>query len=255
MPSPLPQYNVPALEKGLDILEALAADSVPQSLGELAQQLNRSSSELFRMLNCLERRGYLLRDPVSGKYGLSLKLYALSHTHSPVEKLLQASAGPMLALTESMRESCHLSVLDRGRLLVVAQRESPEPIRISIEAGGRFDPLRTNSGRLLLAGLPPTERSAALDSIDAWSSLKPAARKLVLSQLDSLVDSAVAQTESETIEGVQDFATIVGPPAGAFRAALAVTRLKSKQRSKTDPELVAALLHTAQQINANLGLA
>ncbi len=34
-----PQYPVPALEKGLDVLETLAAVSVPQTLAELAARL------------------------------------------------------------------------------------------------------------------------------------------------------------------------------------------------------------------------
>ena len=70
-----PNYPVPALEKGLDIVETLAAAAVPQSLAELADALDRSSSELFRMLNCLERRGYVKRDGSSGKYALTLRLY------------------------------------------------------------------------------------------------------------------------------------------------------------------------------------
>jgi len=69
-----PEYPVPALEKGLDLIETLASVAVPLSLSELANQLDRGTSELFRMLNCLERRGYVTRDVVSGKYGLTLKL-------------------------------------------------------------------------------------------------------------------------------------------------------------------------------------
>ena len=51
-------YPVPALEKGLDLLELLSARADPQSLTALARTLGRSSSELFRMITCLERRGY-----------------------------------------------------------------------------------------------------------------------------------------------------------------------------------------------------
>ena len=70
----LPAYSVPALEKGLDILEALSASSQPQSLSGLAHLLERNSNEIFRMLNLLERRNYVLRDE-SGGYRLSLRMY------------------------------------------------------------------------------------------------------------------------------------------------------------------------------------
>ena len=35
------------------------------------------------MLACLEERFYVLRDGQAGRYYLSLKLFQLSHTHSP----------------------------------------------------------------------------------------------------------------------------------------------------------------------------
>ena len=167
----MPKYHVPALEKALDVLEALAASSVPQSLADLARTLKRTSSELFRMLTVLERRSYVLKDPVTGSYSLSLKLYELGHTHSPVERMVGVASRPMRELADDVRESCHLSVLSRGSLMILMQVESPEKLRLSIEVGARFPALHTSSGRLLLAYLPeartggfPCERSRSAGS-------------------------------------------------------------------------------------------
>jgi DNA-binding IclR family transcriptional regulator len=44
---------------------------------QLSRALGRGSSELFRALATLERRGYLRRDPVSGVYEPILRLYEL----------------------------------------------------------------------------------------------------------------------------------------------------------------------------------
>lgn len=238
-----PNYPVPALEKGLDILEALAAAAVSQSLAELAGRLERSSSELFRMLNCLERRGYVARDAASGKYGLTLKLFALAHVHSTTGKLLDAARGPMQALTEEFRESCHLSVLERGQLLVVAQEESPERVRLSIEVGGTFDPVRTASGRLLLAHLPES----------AVAARKPAAA--LRRELAALRRTGLSIAQSETIEGVRDLAVLVGRPESGVAAALAVTRLVRRGEKSDDAALLAGMKKTAAAICAALGLA
>ncbi len=227
-----PDYPVPALEKGLDILEALAADTVPQSLAELAAEMDRSSSELFRMLNCLERRGYVTRDDVSGKYALSLKLYALAHGHSPTEKLLTAARGPMQALTEKFRVSCHLSVLERDALLVVAQQESPERVRLSIEVGGQFEPEKTASGRLLLAFAQRDEGKAAAE----------------------MRRTGVSVAESETIEGVRDLAVLVGRPEAGVMAALAVTRLQRRGEKTDERALLAGVRAAAAEITVALGL-
>ena len=131
---------MPALEKGLDILECLAAQGVPLSQAQVARALGRRPTELFRMLTALERRGYIQRDPLSGAYRLTMRLYELGHAHSPYHGLLRAAERPMRALTEEVRQSCHLSVIHRGQLFVLAEEQSPTRNRLSIEsaASSRF---------------------------------------------------------------------------------------------------------------------
>jgi DNA-binding IclR family transcriptional regulator len=153
-------YSVPGLEKGLDALEALASANVSESLTQLARRLNRTSSELFRMISVLERRNYIARDPASEGYHLTLKLYELAHTHSPVNQLLKAAALPMQELSDTVLESCHLCVLSGPLLTVIAQAESPEAVRLSVEVGYQALPLNTVSGRLMVAFLKATRAQA-----------------------------------------------------------------------------------------------
>ncbi len=247
-------YPVPALEKGLDVIETLAAAAVPQSLGELAATLDRSSSEIFRMLNCLERRGYIMRDAVSGKYGLTLKLYSLAHAHTTTEKLLHAARVPMQALTDKVRESCHISVLERGRLLVVAQEESPERVRLSIEVGSVFDAPLTASGRLLLAQLPEDRLEAVLAESPAGRVLKGKSRSSFIETLAEVRRVGLSTAESESIEGVRDIAVLVGDPASGVTAALAITRLLRRGQRGDETSLVAATRATAAEITKTLGL-
>jgi DNA-binding IclR family transcriptional regulator len=214
-----PDYSVPALEKGLDILEALAASPVPLSLAELARDLDRGSAEIFRMLVCLERRAYLRRDAVSGKYAPTLRLFELAHAHSPLRTLLEVAREPMREVTLRLRESCHLSVIERGQLLVIAREDSPETVRLAIEVGGRFDPRKTASGRLL--------RSADVNTVTA---------------------------RDETIEGVDDAVVRIGSADGVVHAALAVSWLRSRRGAKKPATVLAALKEAAAVIHRQLGL-
>jgi DNA-binding IclR family transcriptional regulator len=75
---------VPALDKGLDVLELLAREAGGLSLNEIARSLGRTSSELFRMVVTLARRGYIeQRD--GDRYTLTLKLFELAHRHKPIK--------------------------------------------------------------------------------------------------------------------------------------------------------------------------
>src|SRR5215218_935872 len=156
----LPAYRAPALEKGLDLLECLARERRAMTQAQLARALGRGSSELFRTLATLERRGYLRRDPVSGAYEPTLRLYELGHAHSPWEQLQRAAERPMRDLTAAVRESCHLSVAHHDQCLVLHQEESPLRVRLSVEVGSTIPLHQSASGRVLLALFSAEERAA-----------------------------------------------------------------------------------------------
>ena len=67
--------GAPALDKGLDLIEALAAESGGLSQKQIAERVGRSVGEIFRMLGVLEQRGYVSRDPVTAEYTLTLQLF------------------------------------------------------------------------------------------------------------------------------------------------------------------------------------
>ncbi|HLI34147.1 MAG TPA: IclR family transcriptional regulator [Terriglobia bacterium] len=248
------KYYVPALEKGLDILEALASSPVPQSLSELAHSMNRTSSELFRMLNALEQRGYIERDPLSGKYGLTLRLYELAHTHSPVEKLLRATMIPMRALAERVKESCHISTLDNNRLVVLAQADSPEIFRFSVEVGSRFSPIHTASGRLLLAYLSEEEFRRFAETSEEYRRQSRAARKKLVARLEEIRRKGVSTAQNEPVIGVRSYAVLVGKPEINLTAAVAVASLDMRGKKNNSQQILASLKEAAAEINRNIGL-
>jgi DNA-binding IclR family transcriptional regulator len=151
-----PRYAAPALTKGLHLLEVLAASPSAMSQADLARALNKSSAEIFRMLTVLGQEGYVRRDP-QGAYLPTLKLFALGRTVDPLRALLAAAEVPMREFAQATGQECHLSVLDGGALVVLAQESGTAPVSIRIRVGSRHDPRVTASGRLLLALLPPEE--------------------------------------------------------------------------------------------------
>lgn len=236
-------YRVPALDKGLDVLERLAEDGVALTQAQLARELGRSPSELFRILTTLERRGYVRRDPASGAYALTLRLFELGHAHSPYDGLLRAADGPMRALTEETRQACHLSVIQRGRLLVLHQVESPARVRVSVEIGSTIALTDAASGRLLLAFLDGEERAGLIG--DAGDRLR--------ARLALIRERSYEEAQSESIEGVTDLAVLVGTPSSRTKAALAIAALP-RDREAFIRETLAPMRRCAAEIASAAGL-
>jgi DNA-binding IclR family transcriptional regulator len=249
-----PDYSVPALDKALDLLETLAACTSPQPLSQLARLMDRTPSEVFRLLNCLQRRAYVVRDPVSGVYSLSLRLFELAHTHSPVEHILRVAAHPMRELADLVNESVHLSVVAHGHLVVLADVGSPYRIRFTHEVGARFSLVGTNSGRLLLAHLAPEALEHILRGDPEYASLDEAERDAFHAELSAIRRNRYAISASEERAGMKDIAVLAGNPAIGTTAALAIACLRNGKDKADANRLVAALWECAARITGELGL-
>ena len=67
--------STPALEKGLDILELFAGEPTGLTKSDVACRLGRTISEIFRILLCLEERGYISRSRDGERFRLTLHLF------------------------------------------------------------------------------------------------------------------------------------------------------------------------------------
>ncbi|HEY4160380.1 MAG TPA: helix-turn-helix domain-containing protein, partial [Polyangiaceae bacterium] len=119
-PSEKSQSDVPALDRGLDVLEQMAVSADALSLTQIARAAGRTVSEVQRTVARLTRRAYLVRDS-QGHYRLSTKLFRLATTHPPFRDLVARSMPAMHGFTDATSESVHLGVLSDDLLLLVAQ--------------------------------------------------------------------------------------------------------------------------------------
>jgi len=235
-----PNYKAPALEKGLDIIEFLSASNTPQTLSEVARGLKRTSSQIFRMLLVLERRGYVFREPGSGKYELSLKLYSIARSHHFLDLLLQASRQPLQELSEQFRQSSHLCILDGKDLLFLAVSPAPGPLRVYVRLGARMPWDQTCLGRLLAAFLPVDQRRRQL-GVGATADLKAIAAQGWYAE------------RSRMFPGVRNVGVPVHLPTGM--AALGLTAIGTRDEPLWTDELLAACRKASAQISAALGVA
>ncbi|WP_443939404.1 IclR family transcriptional regulator [Pedobacter sp. MW01-1-1] len=204
------KYQAPALDKGLDILEYLSSQSIPLSQTEIATGIDKSPNEIYRMLMSLESRGYILRDEVSGKYRLSLKLFYLSHRHSPIDELRKAAQYPLEELANTVKQSCHLSILYMNQVMVVMHAKSPGPIALSIEEGNLFPLPLTASGKVLLAYMPAHERSTTLRNNAIFKKFGKSQQEDFLVSLDTIRETGAYLKTSDLAQGVTDISIPIG---------------------------------------------
>lgn len=249
------RYRAPALEKGLDILETLAESRLPLSQVELAQALGRSQGEFFRMLSCLEDRGYVSREAESGRFRLTLRLYALGHKQNAVSMLRNAARVPMEKLAEETGQACHLSVQAGASLLVLMERMPARRICLAVGEGTTFPLVETTSGRLLLSQLSAAEVTALVGSDKAFAAKSARERRDILNIVEQNRQDGYAVARSGITQNVTDIAKVVGVRGTDTLAVLVVPCLTAAYENQPKHlRYLEAVREAAAEINRNLGI-
>lgn len=211
------RYGAPALDKGLDILEALSQSADGLTLKQLADALGRSVSEIFRMVVALHRRGYIEVDD-KDRYALTLKMFCIAHRQPPIKHLVRTALPLLQELAVRARQSCHLAVYEQGRSVVIAQVDSPDRWSFGLKVGASMGLTDTSSGHVLLAYQDEVGRARMLRShskVEGELDIDPGH---LLSMLAQVREAGCSVMASRQIQGVT---TIAMPVHGLLQRVVA----------------------------------
>jgi DNA-binding IclR family transcriptional regulator len=247
-PSPL-KYPAPALEKGLDILELLAARGRPVTVSQISAALGRSASELFRMLQALQHRGYVAPSETGEGLVLTNKLFALGMARAPSRSLHEAALPVMRQLSLTIGQSCHLAVASDDRMVVVARVEAPGDQGFSVRVGYSRPLVDSTSGLVLYAFQPEPVRQEWRDRFaprtDAvtWDAFEDRA-------LTARADGFV-RADSATVRHVFDLSAPI-LDADGVAAALTSPYVETPTAVPVE-ETIVAIQAAAREVSVELG--
>lgn len=215
--APEDRYRAPALDKGLDILELLATQPHGLTRAEIVKEMDRSASEIYRMLERLVARQYVLRTHGGDRYALSLKLFALAHMHPPMQRLINQAMPIMDEFARKAEQSCHMGVYDRGNVLISAQINSPRGWSFSVQRGARVGLLDTASGHVLLAYSTPASFARMCAEHQPVDGEVPTTHEALQHVMGEIRHCGYLERDSAQSHGVVDISyPILGPDDGAL---------------------------------------
>lgn len=243
------KYRAPALEKGLDVLELLAAENVPLNLSTISDRLGRSAGELFRMLQVLEFKGFITFSETGAGYVLTNKLFALGMAQAPVRSLLEIALPIMRRLSHTIGQSCHVAVPSEDQIVVVARIERPGDLGFSVRVGYRREIARATSGLVLFAFQNDEVRRAWLRRC----GLKGNAAAAFVTQADAVRARGFHQAASHFVQGIVDLSAPVLRGESAI-AALTVPFAHSIPLVASKEAAIARVREAAANIASELAL-
>ncbi len=232
--------SVPALERGLDILELL--NQVPEGLGisELAARLSLNKNAVFRITHTLTDR--------------STRLLSLGLPQVGDVSLVEVALPVMRELRDLTRETVQLGIRVGDEGVIIEQVSGLHPLRIAVDIGLRF-PLHNNApGKVLLASQAPRERAATLSRIPLTADTprtltKPAALQ---SECTRVINRGYATDFAEADEGIHCVAAPVTGQSDQLVAVLWVSSPSKRLPKSQFAEMGQQVIDSAAQITEGL---
>ncbi len=245
------RYSVPALEKGLDILELFASEPLGLTKSDVARRLGRTISEIFRMLMCLEERGYISQIAGEERYRLTLRIFELAQEYPPRKRLASEAFPIMQRVANAIHQSCHLGVLEGGKVVIIAQVDSPVSPGFSVRPGASVDLMRAATGYVILAHQTPEVRERAVDIWRNENRAKAPAR--LASHLAAIKKHGFEQRKSYESYGVINVSFPILDDRGNALAALTVPYLKRLGDRTTLAQIRTVLEHASRDLTVSIG--
>ena len=249
---PARDYSIAAVDRTLDLLEALAAIG-PAPLAALADKAGCTRTAGFRLLRTLQGRGFAIQDEARGVWRLGARWSALGQAADNQGALAATALPTMNELAKTCGENVYLHVRDGQLGQTMAIIQADPSLRVYTEVGKRR-PLHAGSYRLLLAHAPEAVQTQVL--AQKLPRFTPATRTdptWIAADLHRIRARGYLITADEIAPGAVAVAVPVRDASGHVVAALSVSAASLRMRPPRPRSLVPAILDAAAKLSRALG--
>jgi DNA-binding IclR family transcriptional regulator len=249
-----PQYPIESVDNALKLLLLLGEQ--PQiRLSEATRYLGVASSTAHRLLAMLTYRGFVRQDPVSKAYLPGPALTGVAFAIFGRIDVAATALPVMRGLSERLRESIHVGMLDGASVRFVAAVEGPAAVRVASRLGRTMPAHCTSTGKVMLAQLPLPELRQLLpdEELARITALSIGSRTELEAELSAIRERGYAVNREESEEGVASVAVPIPTRAPGLRLALNAAAPCNRLNSSQYPAVAAALVKAAKEIGDQLG--
>lgn len=146
-----PCYNIHAVEKALDLLNAICDEGGEVRPAELSERLGMNKVSVFRLLATLEHRGLVVRGDDARKYTLGLMAFEMGQKLLSGMGTLRKSRPVMERLARDCGEAVYMVTPHKDEALMLEMVDSYHQVKVATLVGRRTALTATALGRLFLA--------------------------------------------------------------------------------------------------------
>jgi len=244
-----------SLERGLRILELVAANGSACSLAEAARRTGLHRSTAHHLMQALVGLGYLHQDPETRGYEPAAKLFRLTGRTWTPEQLGEIAQPFIAELTRRSSEGSSLAAYRDGTITIVAKRDPDSPVRVVQSLGVQRPVHATAVGKAIISWLPEPELKGLLDrtSLDGHTPKTIIRRDALEAEIRRVHAAGYAIDDEEHIEGIRCIAVPVFAYSGHVVGALCALGPKNRMTRRKLRDLRDPIQELARALSERLG--
>ncbi|MRG74024.1 helix-turn-helix domain-containing protein [Alphaproteobacteria bacterium HT1-32] len=146
-------YLVPGLQRGLNVLEIVAAARKPLTVTEIADSLGVSRSSAFRLIYTLRYMGCLELSSDDRSYQLGARVLNLGFAFLNTQSIIQVARRDLEALRDATNVSAHLAIRDGRDVLFLDCVQARTGFQSNVNVGARLGAHASPLGWLLMSDI------------------------------------------------------------------------------------------------------
>jgi DNA-binding IclR family transcriptional regulator len=247
--------EVQSLQRAFDILEVIGNNIAPVSLKYITDETGLPKSTVYRLLNNLEKRDYARCDS-NGNYRLGLQLLMMSQRAEQNFDIKNLARKYLHLLNDLTKETIHLGILVKNRVLYVDTVESPHALRLVAKLGTTNSVHCTALGKALLIRHDNAKIRAILEA----EGMERRTEYTLCTCDDYLREMALVRECGYALDDCECEldGRCIGAPiydnVGDVVAAISISGLVSRfSREYVEQEVAVKLLESTKEISRSLG--
>lgn len=235
-------------EKGLSVIEAFGMGRNRLTIAEVARLSGLDRASARRCLLTLVEKGYASSE--DRYYELTPRILKLGHAYlsASLPKLIRPALDQ---LSDQLRESCSVAVLDGSEIVYIARASHHRIIAAGLHAGSRLPAYCTSLGRVLLAALPLPQSRELIEKSNrqAFTERTITGVKELMAELSKVREQGFAFVDQELEDNSRSVAVPIRNFSGDTVAAVTVgVHISRGSPDRVTDEIVPAMLAMQAQL-------
>jgi DNA-binding IclR family transcriptional regulator len=235
------------VDNALDVLEALCEEEDEVRISHLSEKLGMNKTSVFRLMATFENRGYVEKEPGSGRYRLGVSAYEMGQKFLSRMSLLRKARPIMEQLGRLCDEAIYLAIRRQEEVLFLDMVDTGRRVKVISLLGKRYPLSSISAGRIILAHLPT-------DELATYNKHKIDLARLAADDLHRLRNTGYCQDSGIPGEGIVTVSVPLLRSGAAASGALCmvVPEFRMSQES-LQSELLPHLKEAGEIISSKLG--